>query len=610
MKKLTTFGLAAFAALSLQAQKTYLNTNFEDGIPTDFTNLDLDELAVGSGFDVPVTSNWFVSNIYGAKGKAVVSTSRHNFELPTDNWLITPQLHIDSQDAVFSWDAKSVHFDLRDGYQIMVSTTDNEPESFEPIYTVEKENYLWQHHVLSLADYAGQSIYIAIVHNSMNRFLLAVDNLYAGEPEAPAFDATNKTRRFCGNTGTTPVLGSIRNLGKTADIKKITCTSGLNVLTQEVDATILKAGEELDFNFDLPVQLNRAVPYQIDVETADGKVFPALTDSIICSYFPRTLLMEKGTAVWCTSCPSVMGFMNRMKETYQDEIIQIESHSTYKDYANLSYDVYDRGMSTQNYPVIYFNRYKEQGLNDKKKLQIALAEETPAQVKAEAYLQNNTIAIKAKVDFGPDINNSKDQYRLGFAIIEKHLQLDMALQRSSIMGSAYEEFGLMSSPFNKDLMFFHNTVKGTESAFIGVPQSLPAQIAAGSSHLYEGTVPVPANMKDLNNHTLIVFVLDYFNTKVLNATEVKINDQASGIENIKGDNLQVGVQYQNDGIQIQLPESGAAKIRIADASGRLIQQFEGTAQHYNWSTRQLQPGIYVLNVLQNGKQASQKIRVD
>ncbi|EJW91657.1 hypothetical protein EVA_20234, partial [gut metagenome] len=77
--------------------------------------------------------------------------------------------------------------------------------------------------MLSLADYAGQSIYIAIVHNSMNRFLLAVDNLYAGEPEAPAFDATNKTRRFCGNTGTTPVLGSIRNLGKTADIKKITC---------------------------------------------------------------------------------------------------------------------------------------------------------------------------------------------------------------------------------------------------------------------------------------------------------------------------------------------------------------------------------------------------
>lgn len=615
MKPTSILLLSLMSALPLQAQETYLNTDFEKGIPADYTLLDLDELPVGSGFSVPVESHWFALEVYGASGNSAVSTSRHPYDLPADNWLISPAFTVLSADAVFAWDAKSVHYDLRDGYQVLVSTTDKQPESFKPLYSVDSESYTWRHHILSLAEYAGKTIHIAIRHNSQRKFLLAVDNLYAGVPAELSFEMKNNTRHFCGNTGTTEVAGSLRNTGRPVRVKAITCTSGLNVLTCTMNDKEVRTGEALDFHFDLPVTLNTLVPYQISIVTTDGTTYPLNEKHIACSYFPRTLLAEKATALWCTACPGLMGFMNELKEEYKDEIVLIESHAAFGDNAHLSYGPYDTGMQTSNYPTLYFNRaqnYPSYSMQEAKgRLKLAVQEQTPALIRATTQLQDGKITVKAEMQFGLSMNNEKDQYRIGFALLEKHRQLPYPQQKSSIRGAVYEEFGLLSSPIDKDLFFLHNTVIGTSSAFTGVPKSLPAALNPGQSYLYEGTIELPDGKTTVEGITLVAFVLDYFNNRVLNTTEIPIEGETSGIIAEATAPSPILIRPEKGGLcRITLPENAPYQLTVTDCSGRVLQQLHGTGRQQLLPTRNWGRGNCLVTVRQAQYCKTQKLFIE
>ena len=611
--KATTLLISLFSALPLQAQETYLQTDFNTGIPSDYTNIDVDELPIGNGFSIPVSNNWFAQSIYGAEGKAAVSTSRHTFELPAENWLITPAFEVKSANAIFAWDAKSVHYDLRDGYKIMISTSGTETENFEELYTVEKESYTWQHHVVSLAKYAGKKVNIAVLHNSQNKFLLAVDNFFAGEPKHLAFDAKNDTKKFCGNTGKTNVEGTLRNIGTSTSIAKVVCTSGLNVFTEDINNLEMNTGAVTDFKFEIPVTLNTAVPYQIDVVTTAGETIKVLEDNIICSYFPRTLLVEKGTGVGCTACPGLMGYMNELKEEYKDEIVEIESHSPYFDTGHfLSYDVYDKGMATSNYPVLYFNRNQKMRAYSKPEanniLKEILKEETVAAVEAKAEMLNkNMISVKADMHFGKQIDNSKGQFRIGFAILEKHVKLPFDAQKSAVSGAAMQEFGLLSSPFNKDLVTFHNVARGTSSAFNGLTESLPANIEAGATYKYDGVLNLPKGKKSSEGLTVVAFILDYFNNRVLNTVEVKITD-ATGIEQTAAEQLNADIRLTRQQCHVLLPANTTYRISVYDQSGRQVTQVSATGNKHSISTSQWGKGTFIIEVQQDGKTLIQKIQ--
>ena len=615
MKRSSIFILSVLSTLSLQAQKAYLNTDFNRGIPSDFITLDIDEVPARSGFKIGVDSNWFTEGIYGAEGKAAVSTSTNLFDMEVSNWLITPQLTIRSADAIVAWDAKSVHYDLRDGYKVMISTTDTDPESFVELFSVKEESYTWQHHLISLAGYVGKKVYIAILHDSKDKFLLAVDNLFVGEPKDLAFDATNNTRHFCGTaSGKTRVEGKIRNIGKPAALKEIICTSGMNVLTQKLDETVIATNTELDFAFDVPVTLDTTIPYQIDVKTVAGETYRVLEDSTICSYYPRTLLVEKGTGVWCTACPAVMGYLNELKEEYKDEVVIVESHAGYNDQLKLSYAPYDQGMAASNYPTIYFNRYQKYKSYDKKEAQNTLkkviTESTPALVQAEAYLQDGKIAVEAKMSFGKDMDNSKDKYRIGFAILQKHLQLPFSIQKNAASGPQYQEYGLMTSPFDKDFMFFHNTVKGTPSAFTGIANSLPKEITAGSTYTHKALLDLPEGVTSTEGLTVVAFILDHFNTRVLNTVEMPIALEHTGIRELPGQTLEAGIQLNGTSCLIRLPYKQSYQVRVTDASGRCLHAAQGQGDHLELSTAAWPKGTCLVSLQQGGKSLTKKILVD
>lgn len=92
-----------------------------------------------------------------------------------DSWLITPAIELDEvggeQEIELTFyvtpTASTAGF-RTEKYQVLVSTTDDDPESFTMIYeetlSEDDENWVWLERVLDLTEYAGETVYVAFRH--------------------------------------------------------------------------------------------------------------------------------------------------------------------------------------------------------------------------------------------------------------------------------------------------------------------------------------------------------------------------------------------------------------------------------------------------------------
>lgn len=107
----------------------------------------------------------------------------------SDNWLTFGPMTIPSDGAELSWYHRYVDNDYRDGYRILVGTAGAEIADFNgatEIFSVSDNDPTtdgdndWTENTYSFdaVTYAGQSLYMAIHHQSLNMFLLDLDELY------------------------------------------------------------------------------------------------------------------------------------------------------------------------------------------------------------------------------------------------------------------------------------------------------------------------------------------------------------------------------------------------------------------------------------------------
>lgn len=295
---LTGVMAAALSVVAMGQSKVYLSENFDNGIPSDFVTIDRDENPVATFCykNVSINPSWIANVIDVKTNKAAFSFTQGNYNFAQENWLITPQISIDSDsEAYLCWDGKSVYNDYLEDYKVMVSTGNDDTGSFKELFSVNGESYFWKTHTVSLKQFAGQKIYIAFVCTSLNKYILAIDNMYIGELDGYNFDVKNTSSRFSGNVASATISGKVRNIGRTADIKSVACTIGGSVLSEDVNVSDFEPEEGLDYKFDIPITANSVNRYDISLRMADGTEQKVYTDSVISSYFPRTLLLEEIT---------------------------------------------------------------------------------------------------------------------------------------------------------------------------------------------------------------------------------------------------------------------------------------------------------------------------
>ena len=345
MKK-QLLALAASALMAAQgsvwAQNVvYYSQDFQvDTKPAELTYYDGDgnELAdglVGTGLEC---GTWHIIRMNaGDPNKLMGSASTFTTPGKANDWMVTPQIKIYGTGAKLAWKAMAASNIKRDGYKVYVSTKGYAMEDFEtePIFSIDAEvGGTLQSHEVSLDKYAGQTIYIAFVNDSYDKYVLCVDDIVVSGPEAT--DAQDRasfevTTPLMTDTGKAQMSVNVKNLKTPAlDAVKVCYRVNNQVFSQDFTGLNLNQGQTAALTVEqtVDVPLNTTCTYDIWVEV-DGDPALSVRDSIRGTYFVsnRRTLIEEGTGTWCGNCPGGALALEYMEKNYPDKVVSIAVHN-------------------------------------------------------------------------------------------------------------------------------------------------------------------------------------------------------------------------------------------------------------------------------------------
>ena len=96
----------------------------------------------------------------------------------SDDWIISPQIQMNNNGSISFW-VKSPKPGTwgEETYDVLVSTTNNQPSSFTAIATDEIAPASWTQKTYSLSAYNNQTIYVAIRHRATDKFMMMIDDI-------------------------------------------------------------------------------------------------------------------------------------------------------------------------------------------------------------------------------------------------------------------------------------------------------------------------------------------------------------------------------------------------------------------------------------------------
>lgn len=123
---------------------------------------------------------------------AAFSTSYYSPVGAADDWMWTPGVAITSSRTLLRWRARSLDPAFRDSYEVrvMVGTAPtggtgvlgNQVTNSTVVYSTAAELTTWANYSVSLAAYAGNTVYVAFRNTSNDRFVLLVDDVMVEVP--------------------------------------------------------------------------------------------------------------------------------------------------------------------------------------------------------------------------------------------------------------------------------------------------------------------------------------------------------------------------------------------------------------------------------------------
>jgi hypothetical protein len=159
------------------AGSVLLEEGFENGIPVGWIVIDGDTLTPRS--QTLLQKGWQSRVDYrDTSNMVVVSPSWYEVPGTSDDWLISPAVSLGSNPCL-SWRAYSQDIYFKESYEVRVAlTTDTSAFLANPVLDGENETSGSPHQLAaSLADWAGQTVYIAFRQTSTDKFVLALDEI-------------------------------------------------------------------------------------------------------------------------------------------------------------------------------------------------------------------------------------------------------------------------------------------------------------------------------------------------------------------------------------------------------------------------------------------------
>ena len=607
--------MSALVSPVLHAQTAYFSTSFGSASEVKaFTCFDVDGMPIDAGGlkNLSPSSTWFPGvGVNGADKQVMYSMSQRQGDGATDNWMISPSVHVAHTDVWLTWDAQSVHHGLRESYEVLIGTSLDDLTSFRTVYTTDAEDYYWQHHMIPLKDYVGQDIYVAFRHTSHKKYLLAIDNVFLGQLGQKEIASNDLTLHSCGLSDTAPIRGTMTNVGADLELQSLECQLADGSVLSTVPAdTHFPSGQTREWTFDIPVSLNSGSTYKVSAVDAEGHHYPVASDSVYCTHYPRTLMLDKVTARWCVNCPARNVDIYGMQRYLGPQMVEVvtqypDNNPNNQDPAQLVYDVYRRGLVVTGVPTFYYNRRKNDSsfsFND------ALARPCDALVTlSSAQLADGVISGDVHFEFAEDTDNSVHRYRLGFALVEK--KVESRFPQSNANTHIYDnEFYFLPNSITAPYYYYTDVVRGTESAFNGIYTSVPEQVEGGKDYVYHYSFEVPEKIYDASasNLKVVAFLLNTSSRESINAAYSDVTEAPTeGLRTARTQDYGLQLLLSDGQCRVAGAEGQTVRISVLSADGR--QMLHTTSRRFRMDALPL--GIYVVRMqAADGRVAVVKVR--
>ncbi len=574
---------SAIFFLSFHASaQTYLNCDFTNGIPADFTLIDNDGNTPSAdmakeGFIVGTP--WLTASPKGESNLAACSTSWYMPAGTSDDWMITSAFTVQDDNVELSWRAMASDKRNRDGYAVYVSEVGGKSVSDfnlqQPIFTVAQEENVWTRHAVSLDAYKGKTISIAFVNNSTNKSRLYIDDLYAGVHSDLLCQLT--TAKGVPSLGDATISGkAYTDEDKTFDGFDVVLSYGDESYSQHFADKITK-DSPVSFTLDHKINLQKYKPVNYSVTVSAENQSHTLNSTITA--YQRKVVCEEGTATWCGYCVRGLVYVDSLKMYAQDWAIPIAAHSG---------DVMSNGYASQldsfwgvdGLPAGVVNRKQKSDpgkfFTIGKKM---MAKETVlVDIDLQAQLDNATRAVSTTTTLHFAEPDRTANYALAYAVIENNVHQpddDNYRQHNSYANGVegemggYEKYG---DYIPASVMYYQCVARGYVDDFNGIAESVPTEYKADEALTYEKDFILPDGILDDRNTELVVMLIDKSDNHIVNAQIAPLGEnELMGIGNITANNSSaVGktAYYNANGMLLNKMQKGLNIIHQAD--GKVI----------------------------------------
>ncbi len=566
---IVTFGGITF--MSVSAQATY-RLDFSSGIPNDVKLYDLDGNTLSTEserFGFTPDKPWIAVKEPGTDNMIAASTSWYTTPGTADDWMILPAQQIDDN-TILSWRAMAADREFADGYGVYVSTIGDHPEDFNfdgTVFYTKAEEGDWITHSVSLAEYAGQQVWIAFVNNSTDKSRLYIDDIAVGQNTEAQIDCRISNIV----TSCTPLYPS-GNITSTTDRLlthiRIGLDSGYGTEWTTLDGLELLPGESVEYTLPLSIQpiSNHTLTYTLILES-DSE--PIVTEQRQVTALVNRVLCEEQTGTWCGFCVRGIVRMGEMKELYPDQFVGIAAH--YNDVMAVSEYVSQlRKLDKEDLPTMILMRDKSM-MGDPNNMEalttLALSRKPVAGMEVTAEYEAETGMINAASSLLFADSATGEDYTIAYLVTENDVEVRGNadyMQHNNYSGTDIEMGGWEDKPRIVADMVHQEVMRGMGTDFNGLPDCLPQEINPMELISHNHNFEMPATVLDIANTELTAVLLDKTG-KVINVARCAITGTQNTVIEVKDSEPII----QTDGYII-IAGCEKALLKIYDITGRTI----------------------------------------
>lgn len=538
---------------------------------------------------------WTIETVDGAT-YSFLSPSYSATENAQDSRLTTIPFTVETGGAWLRWSAKSVLPGFPEAYDVVVSVTGNgDPLT---LASIEAEDFEWHTRLISLEEFVGKEISVSFICRSINKYMLAIQNIFAGEFDTHEWIASNTTPRYASVADGVVATGSILNVGAEMKNAMIACRIDDMQLTSEIHDTWATA-EAYDYRFDLPLSLNELTQYSIGILDNEGVFTPIEESDVFASNFVRNLVVDEGTGMWCPNCPGGTLDLEQLKREYADNIIELSCHVN----DVFALDNYWANLRFYAVPYMMLNRDPDTAGSSPKNFKKEYISPTLAEIILPSYVkeENKKIEVNVTCRFAVGIGNSDDRYRIGYTLkgdIFSPSNYEY-YQENNLTFTRYKQYYILPSLITAPLARFENVVLDEEFAFFGIEGSLPEDIDPMTDYSLSFEVDLPPLADKAENVEVVAYILDTATGEIMNAAASPV-ETSNGIETIADNSIngKIAINVSPDGKCLIQGVADGEKIRIivADPAGRIFDSIDSTKETLESISLKFPKGIAIVTL--------------